>query len=65
MIKAIKLVVEISRLREAQRKSESKYLKADYGKAIRRKKAQLRKYCADNEIDINEIIRRTAYAQIT
>ena len=60
MTKAIKLIVEISRLKEAQRKSESNYLKADYGKAIRRKKAQLYKYCADNEIDINEISRRAA-----
>lgn len=65
MHKAIKLVVEISRLKEAVRRSDSKYLKADYGKAIRRKKAQLRKYCADNEIDINDVIRRTANAQIT
>lgn len=35
---------EINRLEEAKRRSTSKRLKADYGKAIRRMRAELREY---------------------
>lgn len=35
---------EINRLEEAKRRSTSKHLKADYGKALRRMRAELREY---------------------
>lgn len=35
---------ELNRLEEAKRKSNSPHLRADYGKAIRRMRAELRAY---------------------
>lgn len=35
---------ELNRLEEAKRKSSSPHLKADYGKAIRKMRAELREY---------------------
>jgi len=41
-----KFVAEIKRLEDAVQKTKSKYLKADYGKRIRRVKKELREYDA-------------------
>ena len=41
------LIKEIERLEIAIAKTESKYLKADYGKAVKRKRKELRKYDGD------------------
>lgn len=41
-----KFIAEIKRLEDAVQKTKSKYLKADYGKRIRRMKKELREYDA-------------------
>lgn len=41
-----KFIAEIKRLEDAVQKTKSKYLKADYGKRIRRMKRELREYDA-------------------
>ena len=44
MTKREEAVAEITRLKEARRRSNSQHLKNDYGKAIRRKQNELRAY---------------------
>lgn len=56
MQQALKIVEEINRMSKAIEKTKSEYLKRDYGKAIKRKTAELRQYCRLNQLNYNAII---------
>lgn len=49
------MIQEIKRLKSAVRKTDSKYLKIDYGKRIKRMKKQLAEYRYYQEVNINGI----------
>lgn len=54
-------VEEINRLLTALKKTDSKYLKHDYTKAIKLKTKELKEYCFYKGYDYKEISRRYLY----
>ena len=46
---------EIKRLKEAQKKSESNYLKTDYGRKIKKMVAELKTYCGYRGLNFEEV----------
>lgn len=57
MKQALKVVAEIERLKIAAEKTESKYLRKDYSKAIKRLVAELKEYCGYRKLDFKELMK--------
>lgn len=53
---ALRQVDEIKRQKAALLKTESKYLRRDYSKSIKRLESELREYCAFRGIDYKAIM---------
>lgn len=57
MKQALKVVAEIKRLKNAEEKTKSDYLRKDYSKAIKRLVAELKEYCGYRQIDFKELMK--------
>lgn len=55
MKQALIVIEELKRLYAACIKSESKYLKTDYGKQIKKLKKDLKEYCGYKKIDYEKL----------
>lgn len=55
---AIKEAQEIRRLILAAENTKSRYLRSDYGKAVKRKKKELQEYCGFRGIDYKAVCLR-------
>ena len=49
-------VEEIKRMEAAMRQTESEHLRRDYGKGIKRLKAELREYCGYRGLNISDYL---------
>ena len=58
MKQALKVVDEIKNLQAAINKSKSTKLKADYNKAIKRKRIELKEYCGYKDLNYMELIKQ-------
>ena len=58
MTEAVKFAKEIMRKKDAVKRTQSKYLKADYTKSIQKDVKELRQYCDAKGLNMKEVVAR-------
>ncbi len=58
MTEAVKFAKEIIRKKDAVKRTQSKYLKADYTKSIQKDVKELRQYCDAKGLNMKEVVAR-------